>query len=718
MKSLPLLVSLFLATSSALAYNEFAPAARTGPAAFTQTDTAIAAHNSDYLAAWTTEAPSPLGTSVWCALVHPDGTLAADTATPLDPGNSTACGVSLSEGRDGYFAAWYSAGQLSAAVIDSFGRVERRTRLPFPQSNWAFTHTAWNGAVHIVVTQTSSTLTATLFDDNGEQIGGPTDIGSPQAHIDVIADASGFLVLSSHPQGSTDAIYGRRISSSGVAGEWFLIRTVASPIDGLAATMDGARDVIAWGDQFGVWVMELNGASAQLSAKRATVTDVIAVNGRLWIAYQEDPTPKYLTIGADQSVTGPITLPLTGPARLAANGTTVLAAANRNADLDMYGTLLTPAAAAAPFLISRSKADQANGYVARDLLVWDEQVGDKRQIFIGGFDVAGHQLSSDGDINTNPVAAFNGTDYLVVWSSQRGLRDVEVMARRVSGSGEIIDSADIDIGPGAIYALPRVASDGVDWLVASIRDRAEQGVCFLSGGLRVTLNRVTTDGVVLDGDGVVMPAPEGMSHREVALGWTGTRYLAAWLNECTAFHAAKTTSIRAAFVARDLSTVDDFVAVPFISSIDGRAYSTPRVAAGESSLIAWQFASSAGVSTQYRIVGGPLPSRRRAFGTNATLTGSDGALVDAVRNPNGTLSIFTQADIPWAAGYRGLFETVVTPNGSKTVPIFHFVVDAGQQLTGNVDISTRRVIETMLNPILDPAAGARRLWWAPLAGAR
>jgi len=704
-----------LATSTALAYTEFAPDARTGPAAFQQTGAVVAAHGGDYLAAWTTNAPYPFGSSVWIALVHPDGSLASDTASPLDPLNAAATGVSLSSGRDGYFAAWYSDGQLSAAVIDSFGRVERRTRAPLASLSSGLTQTAWNGAVHIVVCQ-SRTLTATLFDDNGEVIAAPIDIGSPEARIAVIADASGFLVLSSHPQGDTDAIYGRRISSSGVAGDWFLIRGVASRINGLAATADGPRDVVAWGDQFGVWVMEVNGASAQLTSAPARVLDVIAANGRIWIAYQ-DPGPKYLTIGADQSVTGPITLPVE-ESRLATNGASVLAEGLRTtADLDVNGTFLSPSSAGAPFLISRSKTDQANGFIAGNLLVWDEQIGDKRQVFIGGFDRVGHQLSSEGDNNTSPVAAFNGTDYLVVWTSQRGLRDFEVMARRVSASGEIIDSADIDIGAGTQSSGPRVASDGVDWLVASIRDSAEQGFCFLSGGRRVTLNRVTADGVVLDGNRVVMPAPEVMAQREVSLGWTGARYLVAWLNECSAFHAATTTSIRAAFVARDLSTVDDFVAVPFISAFDGRRYSTPRVAAGEPSLIAWQYSSSAGVSTQYRVVSEPPASRRRALGANA-LANIDGALVDAVRNPGGTFSIFTQGNIPWAAGYRGLFETIVTPDGLKSAPGFHFVVDAGQQVTGNVDTSTRRVIETMLNSPLDPAAGARRLWWVPLVGAR
>jgi hypothetical protein len=217
---------------------------------------------------------------------------------------------------------------------------------------------------------------------------------------------------------------------------------------------------------------------------------------------------------------------------------------------------------------------------------------------------------------------------------------------------------------------------------------------------------------------VVMPDPERMTQSKVSLAWTGTRYLAAWLNECSAFHATTTTSIRAAFVARDLSTVDDLVVAPAISAFDDRRYSMPRVAGGDPSIIAWQYSSPAGVSTQYRIIDGPLPSRRRALGANAQLTAIDGALIDVIRNPVGSFSIFTQANIPWGAGYRGVFETVVTPAGSETLPFFHFVIDNGQQVTGNVDVTTRRVIETMLNAIFDPAAGARRLWYADAARSR
>src|SRR6185369_9616631 len=70
MKPLSLVLTLsLLATSTALAYTEFAPDARTGPAAFQQTGAVVAAHGGDYLAAWTTNAPYPFGSSVWIALV-------------------------------------------------------------------------------------------------------------------------------------------------------------------------------------------------------------------------------------------------------------------------------------------------------------------------------------------------------------------------------------------------------------------------------------------------------------------------------------------------------------------------------------------------------------------------------------------------------------------------------------------------------------------------
>ena len=704
----PLLVLSFLLTVPAFAYTSFTADARTGPAAFDQFDPVIASHGNGNLAAWTTRAPYPLGTSVWIS------TLDAAIATPLDPLNVSASGVSLSSGRDGWFAVWTSDKQLSAAAIDSFGRVERTTRVAIAGTPASIgkTMTAWNGAVHIAVCQ-CSTLSVTLFDDNADVIAGPTDIGDPQARIAVLADPSGFLVVSSHPTGDTDAIYGRRISTSGVAGDWFLIRSTASRINGLAATADGARDIIAWGDRFGVWSMAVGEASAQLTSVSATVSDVLVLNGRVWIAYS-DNTPRVLTIGPDLTVTPAVVLPVGGLPRLAPNGSSVLAIGlGFTADADVFASSLTPTAAGPPFLISRSKTDQANGWLAGPLQVWDEQIGEQRQVFIGGFDRAGRQLSRDGD-NTNPVAGFNGTSYLVVWlRSVRGSKtEVEVVARRVSATGEILDSDDIDIGAGVHLANTRVASDGVNWLVASIRDSANEGLCFQSGGLRVTLNRVTPDGVVLEGAGVVMPDPEVMSQSDVDVAWTGSRYLVAWLNRCALFHNPTFTSLRAAFVSSDLSDVDDFVVAPRISSAE---YTTPRVAAtSEQSLIAW----SAGKSTQYRLVNGVSASRRHAFGAAAGAI--DGTLLDVTHNPSGTFSLYTLADPTFATGIHGLFETVVFPGGTRTIPVFRFGYGQGEQLTGNVDDSLGypRVIDSMFDTSFDPGAGARRLWWREVPGER
>lgn len=708
MKSISLVLALsLLAATPAFAYTEFTPDARTGPAAFAQSGPVVASHGGDYLTAWTTVAPYPLGTSVWIS------TPTATTATPLDPGNVLARGVSLSSGRDGYFAAWYSDGQVSAAVIDSFGRIERRTRVQLASGGVdGSTLTAWNGAVHLVVCQ-CNTLNATLFDDNGDAIAPTIELGNPEARIAVLSDANGFLVVSSHPAGETDALYGRRISSSGVAGDWFLIRSVASRINGVAATTDGSRDIVAWGDQFGVWVMEVGGAAAQLTANAAAATDVISAGGRLWIAYQEGNNPFYVTVATNGFVSPPAALEVTAP-RLATNGSTILAVGLRTiADADVFGSMLTLSGAPGPFLISRSKTDQTNGFIAGKLLVWDEQIGAHRQVFIGGFDRAGRQLSGDGD-NTNPVAAFNGTDYLVVWLHALDPRTSEVVARRVSATGEIIDSADIDIGETGPGFQASVASDGTGWLVASIRDVANEGGCFLTGGTRVILNRVTPEGIVLDGAGVVMPSRQSIAQQAVSLGWTGTRYLVAWLNVCAAFHTTTTSSISAAFVARDLSEIDDFTVAPAFNS---GTYSAPRVAAGEPSLIAW----SAGNSTQFRIVSGPTSSLRRAYSPGTPVLGRiDGStLIDAVRNPSGNFSIFAQGLLTWTAGYHGVFETTVTPAGAQATA-FRYAFSEGEQIAGNVDTSsgTARVVETMFDGVLDPAAGARRLWVVEVAGER
>ncbi|HJW94775.1 MAG TPA: hypothetical protein VJ901_14250, partial [Thermoanaerobaculia bacterium] len=340
----------------------------------------------------------------------------------------------------------------------------------------------------------------------------------------------------------------------------------------------------------------------------------------------------------------------------------------------------------------------------------DEQVIQKRQVFIGGTSRAGKQLSFNGN-NTNPVALFNGTNYLVVWINRDNEGRQAIHARRVAPGEVILDDQDIVIPSGGTMVV-RVAWDGGNWLVASVQARANQGLCFASGGTRVVLNRISADGVPLDGEGVFLPAPEGFSASDVDVEWTGSRYLVAWTNRCVAFHTPTSTNVRAAFVSADLSDIDDFVVAPVIT---GTAYEVPRVAtSAQQSLIAW----SVGNTTQYRLISGVPAARRRRFGAAASAV--DGRLLDVTHNPSGTFSLYLLGDPTFAAGIHGLFESVIFPGGTRTIPVFRFGYGFNEAIAGNVDDSLGfpRVVDMMLNGSFDPAAGAWRLWWREVPGER
>ena len=94
-----------------------------------------------------------------------------------------------------------------------------------------------------------------------------------------------------------------------------------------------------------------------------------------------------------------------------------------------------------------------------------------------------------------PHVASNGTDYLVTWYMGASDGYANVYARRVSSTGQLLDTADIPIATGLNYdeTTPAVASNGTVYLVAWSDWR--------KGYSRVYATRVSNDGVVLDGTG-------------------------------------------------------------------------------------------------------------------------------------------------------------------------------------------------------------------------
>ena len=128
-----------------------------------------------------------------------------------------------------------------------------------------------------------------------------------------------------------------------------------------------------------------------------------------------------------------------------------------------------------------------------------------------------------GGSQTAPAVASNGTDYLAVWADDRG-GDVDVYGARVSQSGAVLDSLGIPIGV-AINAqqAPAVAFDGTNYLVVWSDGRRGSGSDIYGA-------RVSPAGSVLDPSGLALSASTTFTllMSAPALAFDGTNYLVVW----------------------------------------------------------------------------------------------------------------------------------------------------------------------------------------------
>jgi hypothetical protein len=200
---------------------------------------------------------------------------------------------------------------------------------------------------------------------------------------------------------------------------------------------------------------------------------------------------------------------------------------------DIYGARVSRAGAvldAAGIPISTAAGDQQSPAVAFDgsnfLVVWqDTRSGSYSSDVYGArvsragavLDAAGIPISTAGDEQAGPGVAFDGTNFLVVWSDAS---NSDISGTRVSRAGAVLDAAGIPISnsPPGLDGPPAVAFDGTNFLVA-YQTRAQFGET-------VNAIRVSPAGAVLGGFiGVSCCAAE---FGRAAVAFDGTNFLVVW----------------------------------------------------------------------------------------------------------------------------------------------------------------------------------------------
>jgi hypothetical protein len=155
------------------------------------------------------------------------------------------------------------------------------------------------------------------------------------------------------------------------------------------------------------------------------------------------------------------------------------------------------------------------------------------------FDIWGTRVSRDGTVldpqgirisrlagdEFTPRLAFDGTNYLVVWSSSDpGAATDDIFAARVTTAGTVLDSEAIPVCTAAReQVFADVAFDGLNYLVAWEDGRGSDYAIY---GARVSL-----DGQVLDPGGVPLFVKAGVDAQAVDLAFGSGKYLAAFCVE-------------------------------------------------------------------------------------------------------------------------------------------------------------------------------------------
>ena len=213
---------------------------------------------------------------------------------------------------------------------------------------------------------------------------------------------------------------------------------------------------------------------------------------------------------------------------------------NSTASYDLYGSrvdtngvVLDPAG----FVICTNAASQNNpalvGSAAGAFVAWsDGRNATGRNIYGTRISNAGAVVDSNslpvslsGAPEVNPVVAFNGTNYLVVWEDYRNfaVSDVDIRGSRVSSAGAVLDPAGINIcNQTAAQHHPSVAASGGEFLVAWADARNA-----VTTGVDIYGARISGGGVVLDPSGLAL-SQSANDEANPAVAANSSSFLVAW----------------------------------------------------------------------------------------------------------------------------------------------------------------------------------------------
>ncbi len=514
-------------------------------------DPAIAFDGTNYLVAWLDHRYAG-STFIYGARVAGDGTVADPSGIPISAATDAAAGPAIAFDGTSYLVVWGGAG-VRGARVSTGGTVLDPSGIVISGAG-SDPAVAFDGTNYLVVWADAGVKGARLSTAGALVDGQDLAISSGDASRPAVAfDGTSHLVVWSDGRRPGDPrsfrdIYGARVDENGTVLDptGVAISAAADPEQPLrdpAVAFDGSNYVVVWsvGNDAGVHAARVARDSTVLDRTGIAISSsggsspAVAFDGTSYLVAWAGAGIRGARMQTDGTVLDPASIAISTAASstpaLASGGASYLVvwknAGSSSSDIvgarvGNDGAVLDPDGQ----LVSRSANAQFSHAVAFDgtnyLVVWQDFRGtyyDIYAVMVAGdgtvLDPSGIAISTAANDKFNPVVAFGGSDYLVVWNDQRNDAG-DVYGARVGRNGAVLDPAGIAIStaPG-IQTSPYVASDGADYLVLWDDGGDSPGTYGA---------RIASGGAVLDANGIVISPRRFVS----GIAFDGTNYLALW----------------------------------------------------------------------------------------------------------------------------------------------------------------------------------------------
>jgi hypothetical protein len=490
---------------------------------------AVAFDGTNYLVVWEDER---IGLwDIYGARVTPDGIVLDEGSIPISTAANNQRFPSVAFNGNNYLVVWedYRSGSphIYGTQVTQSGQVLDPNGIPISTATSVQGHpsvtlidtnylVAWHdhrsGAWDIYGTRV--TPAGTVLDTTGIPI---STAANDQLTPSVAFDGTNCLVVWSDRRSGTPNIYGARVTPAGSVlddtGFPIVINTNFNS-QYPSVTFGGTNYLVVWQDgRNGPVNWDIYGARVTLAG---ILLDTNGIPMSTAAGYQQFPSvtfddTNYLVVWLDDRTNPFIERDIYGTR------------------VSQVGTVLDPTG----IPISSATYGQLYPSVAFDgtnyLVVWSDYRSNNISDIYGArvtptgtvLDPNGIQISTAANSQWSPSVASDGTNYLVVWEENRDSTSMDIYGARIDQNGNVLDP-DIPISTGgADQRYPSVAFNGIDYLVVWQNYRSSNQWWDIYGA------RVNQQGIVLDSNGFAISTAT-RDQIFPAVGFDGLNYLVVW----------------------------------------------------------------------------------------------------------------------------------------------------------------------------------------------